>query len=461
MRADVFEEDLKLKELEEKFLATLLRYPDLVFPNVALSGVKPSDFSDELNKIVFRLLYTFWESGAWDKLFAFLDELKGEEKVVAEKINSLFKESTFDAEEACYTFKNEILALKFIKRFRELNDEIRKNFHLAVTKLFKVIKESEGMIAGEDDELKLGFPEFEKKTLGLIPGLYLVAGGTGTGKTSFVLQLAWQIVSFNKDVSVLVVSFDSTSDKVYDRIIAQMTRVSWERVRLSDFESEISRMKVQRARRKVAKLGDRFTVWDERNFGMIELNYFLNRVATWRAQHPGRAVVVVDPVNMIRVERSKEISINETLEVVIRDFKSFATLMDVSIVAVANVSDVGVKRPSLKSFSSTPSLLYLPHVVIAAYCDFLNNPETELLEWEWGTEDVMVPIVEMKFIKNKLTGFSDTLFYRYWGSAGYFKECAIEEMENYREMIKNLEYHRSLKQERERKDKVGKELNLD
>ena len=153
-------------------------------------------------------------------------------------------------------------------------------------------------------------------------------------------------------------------------------------------------------------------------------------------------MVVIDPIYKVRTGARREDETGASMEVLARDLSTLATSEDVAILATTRLArGAGQTRPQLVDLEDQPALLYAANVVMLLYCEFFVNGNTPYLEWEWGTDDVMVPIFEMHVAKNRMGPFSGRLYYRFYNSYNKFKECSQLEIDNYDRMLGNLKTH--------------------
>ena len=80
----------------------------------------------------------------------------------------------------------------------------------------------ENSIANARDAISTGWKRLDKALEGgLYEGLYVIPGATGTGKTAFALQMAYQIASQGKDV--LYISLEMGEEEIYERHISRLS----------------------------------------------------------------------------------------------------------------------------------------------------------------------------------------------------------------------------------------------
>lgn len=77
-------------------------------------------------------------------------------------------------------------------------------------------------IANARDAIPTGWKSLDKALEGgLYEGLYVIPGATGTGKTAFALQMAYQIARQQKDV--LYISLEMGEEEIYERHISRLS----------------------------------------------------------------------------------------------------------------------------------------------------------------------------------------------------------------------------------------------
>ena len=77
-------------------------------------------------------------------------------------------------------------------------------------------------IANARDAIPTGWKSLDKALEGgLYEGLYVIPGATGTGKTAFALQMAYQIARQRKDV--LYISLEMGEEEIYERHISRLS----------------------------------------------------------------------------------------------------------------------------------------------------------------------------------------------------------------------------------------------
>lgn len=293
------------------------------------------------------------------------------------------------------------------------------------------------------------FPIFQEKLNGLQKEFYLITGGVGMGKSTFLTQIAWDLVSSNPDLTVLYFTLDLNRLDVTAKLVAQAAEVPIDFVKNPYVTNSAFEERRQMGLTKVTQMRDRLFIIDESN-GRIFLDDIKRVVKRTKLERGGEVAVVIDPIFKIHVKQER-LNFHEKCNLLSAELKTIAAVEGVALIASAGLPKaISNRRPVREDLEEIMGLLYDPYVVCFLYCDFLNDFETPFLEWEWGKDNFMIPITELHVAKNKMGSINSRIFYRYYETFSKFKECAPQEVENYNAMIENLQKFKEDKQLKER-----------
>lgn len=284
------------------------------------------------------------------------------------------------------------------------------------------------------------WPIYDDVTGGTKDRLYLFAGGAGSGKTSFVTQLFYNLIMKNQDMVGLFLSLDLAYLDLVARLYAVSSKLTVEQVRNPELiTDEDELLQREEGLRIMESIQDRVTLMDQ-SHGVQSLEELTTQMRTLRNENPDIPMVVaIDPVNNLRT--SEPGGRIDKLDYIISELKSAARQLGSAILMTSPlISGSRKDRPAINDLELQPGLVYDTDLVGLLYNDVLTNGETPFLEWEFGTEDLMVPIVEMNIVKNKNAQFMGRIFYRYFQSGTFYRECGSDENSYYNEMIGNLDY---------------------
>ncbi len=289
------------------------------------------------------------------------------------------------------------------------------------------------------------FPILQERLNGFQKEFYLITGGVGMGKSTFATQLAWDLATLNRDLTVLLFSLDMNRIDISGKLIAQAGEVPIDYVKNPYVANDEFEKKRQIALEKVGAMSDRLFIIDESQ-GRIFIEDIKKLVKRTKLERGGEVAVVIDPIFKIHLKHEK-MTFNEKCNMLSAELKSIAAAEGVTLIATAGLPKaISNRRPIREDLEEIMGLLYDPYVVFFLYCDYLNDFETPFLEWQWGKDNFMIPITELLIAKNKMGGINARVFYRYFESYAKFKECAPQEVENYTAMIENLQKFRDDKQ---------------
>ena len=124
-----------------------------------------------------------------------------------------------DQNESLVKFRNDFIGR--VKKIPQTIEELKKNLRRNLSDSAKVSK-WEKSIANACDAIPTGWKSLDEVLEGgLYEGLYVIPGATGTGKTAFALQMAFQIASQEKDV--LYISLEMGEEEIYERHISRIS----------------------------------------------------------------------------------------------------------------------------------------------------------------------------------------------------------------------------------------------
>lgn len=288
--------------------------------------------------------------------------------------------------------------------------------------------------------LKTNFPILMERLNGFQKEFYLVTGGVGMGKSTFAIQLAWDMAVLNPDLTVIFFSLDLNRLDVTAKIVAHASEVPIDYIK----NPYVPRIDFEEKRKKglqsVGEMSQRFLLVDESS-GRLFLDDLKKFVKRTRLERAGEVAIVVDPIFKIQIRNQSRMNFNEKCNYLSAELKSLSAVEGVTVIATAGLPKaISDRRPVKEDLEEIMGLLYDPYAVFFLYSDYLNNFETPFLEWEWGKEDsFMIPISEALIAKNKMGGINTRIFFRFYEAYSRFAECAPQEVENYSAMIENLE----------------------
>ncbi|MCK5686261.1 AAA family ATPase [bacterium] len=290
--------------------------------------------------------------------------------------------------------------------------------------------------------LDMGYPIFSNYLDGLQNEIYVIAGPSSSGKTSFLTQLAYQITTVNDDATILYFSLDQSVIDITAKLIAIHGKIPVDYAK----NPLIKDIKMEKTRRDamafISELKDRFYIFDQGN-GEITLEDIDETIKEFRESPSTNIVVIIDPIFSVELQNSSFNDRNEFLWFILKKLKILCHSHKVSIILSMNTScESELRRPTRKDLFKYDSIFHEPYAIFLLYNEYSINQSTPFLEYEWESEDVMIPISELNIIKNKMRGHIGRIFFKYYNSISSYKECVELEIDNYNEMIVNIDEYK-------------------
>lgn len=322
-----------------------------------------------------------------------------------------------------------------------------RNMDAHVSEMRELIQENNNRRSGYLG-YNTNFPILQERLSGFQKEFYLITGGVGMGKSTFVTQLAWDLTALNPELAVIYFSLDLNRIDVTAKFIAQSSQVPIDYVKNPYVANSNFEERRQNGLAKVAEMRERLFLVDESS-GRIFLDDIKRLVKRTKLEWGRDVAVIIDPIFKIHL-KNERMTFNEKCNYLSAELKSISATEGVTLIATAGLPKaISRRRPIREDLEEIMGFLYDPYVVFFLYCDYVNDFETPFLEWQWGNENFLIPITEAFVAKNKMGGINTRIFFRYFESYSFLRECAPQEVENYTAMIENLQKFKEDKRNRE------------
>ena len=171
-------------------------------------------------------------------------------------------------------------------------------------------------------------------------------------------------------------------------------------------------------------LSDAITIKDEKTIRSIE--DMEKTINLYQRKYPEKQIVVfVDALNQINISNKKET--REIFMEISKRLKGWTIKYDIPVIAISELRKLvhpGM-RPTNSDLKETGSLAYDADATILLYNELHSKRESD--RTFIGPSNVIYPIIEMIYYKNKTSGFKGTLFYRFYADLAKLEECSLEE----------------------------------
>jgi len=188
------------------------------------------------------------------------------------------------------------------------------------------------------------FPILQERLNGIQKQFYLVTGGVGMGKSTFVTQLAWDLAAGNPELTVLYFSLDLNRLDVTAKLVAHASDVPIDYVKNPYLANVAFEQRRQDGLAKVAEMRERLLVIDEGN-GRIFLDDVRKLVKRTKLERGGDVAVIIDPIFKIHIKNDR-LNFNERCNLLSAELKTISAVEGVTLIATAGLPKaISNRRP--------------------------------------------------------------------------------------------------------------------
>ncbi len=206
--------------------------------------------------------------------------------------------------------------------------------------------------------LDTGFDHLNYVANGLMAGLFVLGASPSTGKTTFVKQLADQVVEANPDTACLFVSLEQSREELRVKTLSRLSGVENRDILRGRLDRALTGWKAVKeaalgyhgavAGRFFILEGDKTTTPDRIRLAALQVK---------RATQAARLLVVVDYLQIVPTEEQYRDPRNR-VDAVVSDLRRLARDLDAAVVAVSAVGRTSYDRPTLAAFKESGGVEY-------------------------------------------------------------------------------------------------------
>ena len=296
-----------------------------------------------------------------------------------------------------------------------MDDEIKKFEKWAWTR---------GQLLG----LEIGFPQLTKALDGLQEGFYLVAGDTNIGKTSFMLQMMFNLLKFNNPQPfILFFSIDDPLKKIFPRLLAHYSGLPINSVSKPKTSLTLDEQKIrEQALIYLRNLSNRFVIKDV-SYG-DSIGYIKKMIMIYKKLAGNIPIIVfLDSFHEIVTDGPKD----DKLKNISKQLKDLVAVYNIPIITTAEFrkSKDGQEMRTLEDIKDTIESAYRADVT------FLLDNEVKRLKgkeknisyyWTDSNGDIH-PVIRVDVLKNKISSFDGFLLYKFYRDIVKIEELPKED----------------------------------
>jgi replicative DNA helicase len=304
---------------------------------------------------------------------------------------------------------------------------------------------------GEMGGLDWGFDSLNKAFEGLNTGVHLVAGQSNIGKSSFLLQLAWQIAQSNRVVTekrprkafVLYFSLDDNNNELLPRLVAIDQRIPINVVRFpKKYQDNATYM--QKRSLGVEKLRDAADYINMMDVNMgsdieyIEKTMEEYHVELQKIDPSYQLVVCIDNFHDVTIgdEKLKGKTGGEKYDHIADALTKIATKYDTPILCTAEFRKLnGNRRPTVEDIRDSVKILYESKAVMLCYNEVSIRGQQATVNWMRSDNPNKQPVYEVDVGKNKFSSFKGRMFFEFIPEMAYCREVPEAGVQRYMQMV--------------------------
>lgn len=298
-------------------------------------------------------------------------------------------------------------------------------------------------ITRSDITSSFGFPILTRKLEGVQPGLYLVAGAPNLGKTAFMTHLAWQIAHHNDNYVCIFLTLDDNARTVYPRFCSIASRIPMNVFlmprRLAG--NPEFRSRYFEGLEAIARASDKIIVLDQEvgtDVEVVEKTLLRWKTAIEQAGLEKSLALFIDNFHDLTTsERHRMKEKNDRYEYVATQLKRISEQNNMPIFATTEVRKVGLKRPTLDDIRETGNIAYEANVVFGIFNEVGLKGEAAQIYYRTHEDGPKQPVLEVDFLKNKLSSYKGRLFYHFVPEMSYLQEADQETQDYYESRLRS------------------------
>lgn len=276
---------------------------------------------------------------------------------------------------------------------------------------------------------------------GLFPGFIIIGGDSNLGKSAFITQLAWGIVTNNQDVYVMDFSLDDAMPDKLARVAACSGRLIINAVKTPLNYMNYPLMLI---RRKNAILNlranvDKYRAYDSTFSTYIEdiEKEIQDKLIYFDANGINKKLVVcIDNFHDLNIASEPRLQDKEKYDRLAQWCADVAIKYNITIVCSAELKKLnGNRRPQLDDIREAVKIKYEAKAVLLVYNEVHYKGDGADVFFMKSNNPFKQPIFEVHFAKNKFGTYKGRNFFEFYPEMAYMKECDPTAQKTYSQII--------------------------
>nr|QCI07107.1 replication helicase subunit [Hypnea pannosa] len=253
-------------------------------------------------------------------------------------IKRLFIQYSYNTINLCYNYEKSISKIYIQASFylNEINKKLEQknldNSHFFLSELFQDLTSDKNNIKNSEIIIKSGFKHLDGITTGLPPGdLIIIAGRPSTGKTSFIINIAYNILK-QFDTQICIFSLEMTRKQILQKIISVGSTIPLHLILQGEINSKEWNIIV-----KICQniLTSKIYINDTTN---ISIENILNTSQKICQEINKKTIIFIDYLQLINSQYSIFFNRNEELSYITRKLKITAQLLKIPVIVLSQLN---------------------------------------------------------------------------------------------------------------------------
>jgi len=283
------------------------------------------------------------------------------------------------------------------------------------------------------------YPIMTEKLDGIQNKLYVIAAEENTGKSALAGSLMLNLAISNpRDCFVLYFGLDVDNKTLVARMGSSLSGLpintfSNPKYKITENEGCYNKDELLKKREDAINilrgLSDSLAIKDEKTVRSVE--DMERMIKLYQRKYPEKQLVIfVDSLNQMHTNVKKET--RDIYMYISGKLKEWTIKFDVPVIAISELRKLNHPgaRPTNDDIKEVSDLKYDADATILIYNELHSRRETTERTFT-GPNNMIYPIVELIFFKNKTSGFKGNFYYKFYTDIGKFEECTLDEMRRY------------------------------
>lgn len=266
---------------------------------------------------------------------------------------------------------------------------------------------------------KLGdnFRELETVMEGIQKGFYLLGAIPNVGKTSFLLNLCYNLIYSNDDLHVLFFSLDDDFNAIYYRLLALISQQKINYcANIGGTMNQSQMEQMSDSAKEVDEFMTKFHLLDDVDGNTFD---FIETVSKSFSEKYDNLVIIVDNFHKIRTKNTFQTK-KENVANLSSNLKTMKNKLDVVLICTVELRKLNHSgAPNPDDMKDAVELHYDAQVVWMLHSDSERNQTSEQI---YHSATDTYPIIELNVNKNKLSSFKKKIEYVFQPSLVNFWE---------------------------------------